>query len=271
VSMTLPISVQICTLNEAGNIRACLESVRENDPAEILVIDGGSTDGTAEIAKEFGANVLTPGKLGLGPSRKLGYMFTKCEYVAFIDADDLVPANWLESMLHELNQGGYSALQSSLQAANTETWWGRGWDQYFRESVRPAPDTNMVGRPALFVTAALQSCDADFASLDEDTHMSRSFELRGLRQGIAQTQAVRIVEENWKDNAAKWRSYGRGYRGFVLEHPERRKAILRHMLYTIPITRSLRPLKSGHVSQPLFGALMATQILWGWQLGKVKN
>lgn len=59
--MTHPISVQIITLNEEANIRACLETVLANEPAEIVVIDGGSTDRTVEIARELGVTVLTPG------------------------------------------------------------------------------------------------------------------------------------------------------------------------------------------------------------------
>jgi glycosyltransferase involved in cell wall biosynthesis len=70
--MPLPVSVQVCTLNEADNLEACLNSVLSNDPEEVLVIDGGSTDGTRDIAQRMGARVLNPGRLGLGPSRKLG-------------------------------------------------------------------------------------------------------------------------------------------------------------------------------------------------------
>ena len=50
-----PVSVQICTLNEAANIGPCLESVWANDPAEVIVIDGGSSDRTVGIAESMGA------------------------------------------------------------------------------------------------------------------------------------------------------------------------------------------------------------------------
>ncbi len=61
--MPRPVSVQICTLNEEGNIGECLETVVANDPEEIVVIDGGSTDRTVEIAEAMGARVLAPGRL----------------------------------------------------------------------------------------------------------------------------------------------------------------------------------------------------------------
>lgn len=263
-TVSLPVSVQICTLNEETNIGECLESVLVNDPGEIVVIDGGSADRTVAIAESFGARVMAPGRLGLGPSRQLGWRSTQCPYVAFVDADDRLSPTWLATMLEELQAGGYAALQSSLRAIETGSWWTAGWNQYFRESVKPTADTSMVGRPALFVTAELQREDDDLTSLDEDTHLSRRFELRGLRQGIGTAVAYRHVEETWQENVAKWNSYGRGYRGFVAEHPDRRNAILRHMLWTIPIARSAGPVMRGAWRQPAFGAVMAGSILQGW-------
>lgn len=262
--MPLPVSVQICTLNEEGNIGACLEAVVANEPEEIIVIDGGSTDRTVEIAESMGARVLAPGRLGLGPSRQLGYRSTTLRYSAFVDADDRLGPDWLATMVQELEAGGYSALQSSVRAVDTGSWWTAGWNQYFIESVKPTADTTMVGRPALFVTEELHREDEDLISLDEDTHLSRRFELRGLRQGIGTAVAYRHVEQTWEENSRKWQSYGRGYRGFVAEHPERRNAILGHMLWTIPVARSVGPVLRGHLAQPVFGVVMATSIVRGW-------
>jgi glycosyltransferase involved in cell wall biosynthesis len=263
----LPVSVQICTLNEEANIGECLESVFANDPEDVLVIDGGSTDRTVEIAAGLGARVLTPGRLGLGPSRQLGYLSATTRYVAFIDADDRLGHDWLKTMVRELEAGGYSALQSSIRAPESGNWWTQGWNQYFIESVKPVADTNMVGRPALFVTAALQDEGEELVSLDEDTHLSRRFELRGLRQGIGTAIAFRHCEETLQQNFNKWQSYGRGYRGFVREHPDRRAAIAKHMLFTVPVARSWRPVLRGKVTQPVFGVLMAANILAGWASG----
>lgn len=262
--MTAPVSVQICTLNEEHNLAACLESVLANNPEEVVVIDGGSSDRTVEIAQSYGARVLAPGRLGLGPSRQLGYRSTLSKYVAFVDADDRLGSDWLDVMVRELEVGGYAALQSSLRAVDEGSFWSHGWNEYFAESVRPVADTNMVGRPALFVTAELQRDDTELPSLDEDTHLSRRFELRGLRQGVGTAIACRCVEQTADENFRKWQSYGRGYRDFVAEHPERRNAILKHMLVTIPIERSWRPVMRGKFGQPVFGFLMSIQIARGW-------
>lgn len=80
------LSVVIITKNEAANIRACLESVAWAD--EIIVVDSGSTDDTATIAREFTPQVYVhdwPG-FGFQKNRALGYA-TK-DWVLSLDADE---------------------------------------------------------------------------------------------------------------------------------------------------------------------------------------
>ena len=52
----IPCSVEILTLNSADTLERCLQSVA--DFGDIMVLDGGSTDGTREIAERFGARVM---------------------------------------------------------------------------------------------------------------------------------------------------------------------------------------------------------------------
>jgi len=59
------ISVIIPTLNEAGCLRKVIEDIPEI-VTEIIVVDGGSTDGTVELAKSLGVKVVIQEKKGLG-------------------------------------------------------------------------------------------------------------------------------------------------------------------------------------------------------------
>jgi len=262
--VTLPVSVQIISLNEEPNIQECLEHVRANRPQEIVVIDGGSSDNTVSLAQQFGALIIHAERLGRGNSRRLGYMQTKMPYVALLSADDRIEDGWLTSMLAELHRGSYAALQGSLRIKNPSNFWERGWEEYYVESVRPQSDVKMIGHPALYRTDALRGGPSDISHEHEDTQMSVSFEKRGLRQGIFSPTSRRTCPATWSENRAKWRSYGAGYRSFIRTHPDRRTSIYKHIFWTIPITRGWRPVARGKLSQPVWALLMSIQIWIGF-------
>ena len=65
--MPLTLSVAIITRNEEGNLARTLASVRWAD--EIVIVDSGSTDGTADIAREFGAKFFVEEWKGFGAQK----------------------------------------------------------------------------------------------------------------------------------------------------------------------------------------------------------
>ena len=97
-----PVSVQIVTLNEEKNIASCLIHIQRCSPQEIVVIDCGSQDHTVEIALKFGAKVLIFPDTGVGFRRLQGVRSSDCKYIAFVDADDRIPDDWLSKMRLEL-------------------------------------------------------------------------------------------------------------------------------------------------------------------------
>ena len=265
-SVVIPVSVQICTLNEQRNIRECILASERASPKEIIVIDGGSSDRTVEIARSLGILVLEAGAVGLAEQRRLGYLATEEPYVAFIDADDRLAPGALSAQLDHLKSGGYSALQFMTRAATENTWIQRGWARYAEVSIVASADTNIVGRPAVFDRSSLilASASVNFRFGSEDTAMSQSFVQHGLRQGISSIVARRDFPSTYEESARKWRSYGRGYRQFVETFPERRYAITRHLLVTIPISRTWPFVRQGQISQLLFGFLYSVNCLAGW-------
>lgn len=83
------ISVIIITLNEAENIRACLESVAWAD--EIVVVDSGSTDATLAICREFTDKVLlNENWQGYGYQKNLALQQANGDWILSLDADERV-------------------------------------------------------------------------------------------------------------------------------------------------------------------------------------
>src|SRR5271168_197134 len=82
------LSVAIVAFNEAKNLARTLESIKWAD--EIVVVDSGSTDGTVEIAQQYGAKVFNERWKGYGA--QVNSAFDKCslEWVLNLDADEVV-------------------------------------------------------------------------------------------------------------------------------------------------------------------------------------
>ena len=88
--MSFAISVVIPVYNSADQLRSCLEHLRDSSFTnfETIVVNDGSTDTSAEVAREFGATVLDTGRRS-GPAyaRNLGASKAAGEILFFIDAD----------------------------------------------------------------------------------------------------------------------------------------------------------------------------------------
>jgi len=87
----LPVTVVIPAFNSAAFLGAALESVHAQTrrPAEVIVVDNGSSDASAWIAQEAGARVLRLERPAVSAARNAGIRATSQPWIAFLDADDL--------------------------------------------------------------------------------------------------------------------------------------------------------------------------------------
>jgi glycosyltransferase involved in cell wall biosynthesis len=84
------LSVTVITLNEAAHIEACLRSVAWAD--EILVVDSGSTDGTADLARAAGARVIVRGWPGYSEQKNFAAAQVRHDWILSVDADERIPS-----------------------------------------------------------------------------------------------------------------------------------------------------------------------------------
>jgi glycosyltransferase involved in cell wall biosynthesis len=90
----LSVSVIVPVHNGGENFRRCLASVKAShlSPREIIVIADGDTDGSYQLAKDFGTQVVRfPSPGGPGRARNLGAAQARGEILLFIDADVAIP------------------------------------------------------------------------------------------------------------------------------------------------------------------------------------
>ena len=121
------VSVVIPTLNAGPGFEELLEKIRaqEGDFAcEILVVDSGSTDGTDELARRYGAVVhqITGWEFNHGETRNLGISLARGDYVS-LTVQDAVPLDerWLAAMVENLERDERVAGVYSRQIPRPES------------------------------------------------------------------------------------------------------------------------------------------------------
>lgn len=105
----LPVTVVVPVKNEAANLRTCLETVRNF--AHVICVDSSSTDGTPDIARACGAEVINFEWRGGFPKKRnwllLNHTFNT-DWVLFLDADERVTAAFAEELRSALQDHAIS-------------------------------------------------------------------------------------------------------------------------------------------------------------------
>lgn len=103
--MSSLISVIVPAYNSESTIAACVESILRQSYAdmELVVVDDGSTDGTAAIidslaSRDSRMTALHQPNKGRTEARRVGVEQAKGEWICFVDSDDTLPADALENL-----------------------------------------------------------------------------------------------------------------------------------------------------------------------------
>jgi len=134
----ISISVIIPALNEEKMIGRCLESLTKlafaRDQFEVLVVDNGSRDKTLFIADSFkdrlNLKVLQQAGVRISGLRNLGAREARGDIVAFLDADCLAPADWLDRIFALAPAHGAGVLGAHYLLPEDSSWVGRTWHRY---------------------------------------------------------------------------------------------------------------------------------------------
>jgi rSAM/selenodomain-associated transferase 2 len=163
------LSIIIPTLNEAAQIVAALEAARAIAPAaELIVADGGSADGTPELATPYATVIQAP--RGRGRQMNAGAAHAGGDVLLFLHADTRLPPGATAAITAALRDprvvGGGFGL-----AFDDPGWLYRliGWSTTMRSRARQA----FTGDQAIFVRAATFCAIGGYADirLMEDTQI----------------------------------------------------------------------------------------------------
>ncbi|OIB56016.1 S-layer glycoprotein N-glycosyltransferase AglJ [Natrialba sp. SSL1] len=99
------VCILLPTLDEAATIGDVIDDFQDLGYGNVVVIDGGSTDGTREIASEHGAQVLTQSGKGKGQAVREAVSYIDVPYVLMLDGDGTYDPADAETMLEPLSRG----------------------------------------------------------------------------------------------------------------------------------------------------------------------
>ncbi|MDQ3690411.1 MAG: glycosyltransferase [Chloroflexota bacterium] len=182
------LTVVIPVRNAAAFIESCLESALASSPAEVVVVDGRSTDATLDIARRFPVRILDDGGRGVAAARLMGAGAASTVWVALVDVDVLLPPGALAALLDEAVRDGYTALQAGLESTSGPGYWGRALVDHHRSGL----SKHWFGLVATVIrrdSFLSHGLDVSFAS-GEDIEMRFRMERSGEHIGVSDRTIV---------------------------------------------------------------------------------
>jgi glycosyltransferase involved in cell wall biosynthesis len=196
------VSVVIPAYNAERYLGESIESVLAQDysPLETIVVDDGSSDGTAAVARSYpGVKLIVQENAGPAAARNRGFAASRGEFVAFHDADDTLPPEKLSvqiaEMLTDPRVGCVVAEQELLIEEGAELpFWAEGSNV---PTVMPAKPEELADEPDVhpMTMVVRREVFERIGGFDEEMRAAEDFDwmLRAAEQGTEFRRLPRIL------------------------------------------------------------------------------
>ena len=145
-SLRVTLSVVLITYNEEVNLSRTLESVKAlvgDGQGEIIVVDSGSSDGTVEIAKSFGAKVFAEEWKGFAAQKNSALEKATGEWILSLDADEELDGELQQSILSTLE--GLKRVDDLERQADVHPFMMEGAQAEVAEYIGVKPGRDLAG------------------------------------------------------------------------------------------------------------------------------
>jgi len=260
------LTVIIPAHNEERYIGPCLEHVlaaRYKGTKHVIVIDDGSTDRTAAIAKRYPVKVLRQQHKGKSASINRALRKVQDELFAIVDADSFLEAEALEKAVPYLRQNEVAVVCGTVKVKNRKTFLGM-WlhiEQLYNSLIRELftkMNVNIVtpGPLSIYKKAAVMHVGGfETKSFSEDVDIA----VRLLKAGYRIEFAAESVSEtnmpvSWRGFWRQRTRFARGWINILKRHLKLNRTVLE--IYTLPLALFW------YVQAVIMGSVML------WQLGQ---
>ncbi|HHT9107014.1 MAG TPA: glycosyltransferase family 2 protein [Candidatus Wunengus sp. YC64] len=206
----LDLTIVVCSYNVENTIKDCLDSIKENNPARTILVDGGSTDKTTIIAQDYVDEIVDDQAKGLANARNIGIERSNTKYICFVGPDNIMPKGSLKEMINYLELHNCAIVSAVTILRDTGSYWG--WAQNIYRIRKYTPGyKNVVGTPTLFKTDILKKYKYNpFMKNSDDTELCNRMSRDGLLFAISNTRCFEIGFDIFSSVIERWTRYGRG-------------------------------------------------------------
>jgi GT2 family glycosyltransferase len=210
------ISFIVPVKNDASRLATCLRSILRNAGAaghhEIIVVNNGSSDGSADVARRLGARVLDiVDDVRVSELRNRAAGAATGDVFAFVDADNEIVSGWTRAALESLRLPAVGAVGALYLAPLDGTWVQRAYG-YLRGRADGQHETQWLGSGNLAVwrkafdtvggfDTTLEACeDVDFCQRLRAAGMRlvSDARLKSIHHGDPETLSDLFVAERWR-------------------------------------------------------------------------
>jgi glycosyltransferase involved in cell wall biosynthesis len=277
------IAVIIPALNEGEHLAPLLRSINSETykNKEIIVVDGGSTDGTIEVARKLGAKVVPEtGQKSPANARNIGAKSTDADYISFFDADkhsindtyfsEMVKHFSDENVIGVRGKVGYYPFHTFIEEMSVKA-------MYFRYHPPQGPRENVFATPGLVRRSVFLELGAYLnIGLGEDTDFNIKLEEHAKKTGkrIAYEPSSLCLDhspENFKEFSKSRRWYGRTFVQYLKTSKSLNWRLVAYAFYPLFIPfflyRAIRHLDLSYFLAYFFGCIGWLYFLRGLLLG----
>jgi rSAM/selenodomain-associated transferase 2/rSAM/selenodomain-associated transferase 1 len=189
------LSIVIPVLNEAKYIERTLRWASEAEGVEILVVDGGSSDGTPEIVKRCNVTLLESGKAERSHQMNYGAHKARGEILLFLHGDSLLPVNFEQHIKKALSSPKIAA--GAFQFGLDESFKGSSLNAYFA-NLRSKYLQLPYGDQGLFMKRTLFERLGGFKEMPIMEDVDMVGRLRELGRIVIVPQKIKTSARRWK-------------------------------------------------------------------------
>lgn len=215
------VSVVICTRNCLYLVEANLPTIRETlSGAELIIIDGNSTDGTREFVEKYADTVLSDGGKGLAYARQLGAERATRPFVLFCGCDNRLSHDTIGVMVSALRADPTLAgVGVQTEVIDARSYWERTTKYIFRHMINRVGPTDVVGTPSMYSREALLKVKfSSTVKACDDTDLADRLIKAGYSLAIVDAYAEEKNTVDFDEYWDRWFGYGRSDAEFYALH-----------------------------------------------------